>query len=94
MVILDATHVEAHVAAELRAYAPLVSVGHYLIVEDTNVNGHPVHPEHGPGPTEAVQAFLQEPAAQEFEVDRSCERFYLTMNPGGYLRRVAAPAAS
>jgi cephalosporin hydroxylase len=89
MVVLDSDHGEEHVAAELRAYAPLVSEGQYLIVEDTNVNGHPVFPEHGPGPMEAVQAFLQEPIGQDFEVDHSCERFFLTMNPGGFLKRTA-----
>jgi cephalosporin hydroxylase len=87
MVILDSDHRADHVLAELHAYAPLVSEGHYLIVEDTNVNGHPVYPEHGPGPTEALQAFLAEPAGADFEVDRECERFFLTMHPGGYLRR-------
>ena len=87
MVVLDSDHSAEHVLAELHAYAPLVHEGHYLIVEDTNVNGHPVYPEHGPGPTEALEAFLAEPAGQDFEVDRECERFFLTMHPGGYLRR-------
>jgi cephalosporin hydroxylase len=86
MVILDSDHSQAHVAAELQAYRSLVARGCYLIVEDTNVNGHPVVPEHGPGPMEAVEAFL--PEAPEFEVDRSRERFLLTLNPGGYLRRI------
>jgi cephalosporin hydroxylase len=86
MVILDSEHSRDHVAAELEAYRGLVAVGCYLVVEDTNVNGHPVVPEHGPGPMEAVEAFL--PEASEFEVDRARERFMLTLNPGGYLRRV------
>jgi len=67
-------------------YAPLVTPGSYLIVEDTNINGNPVYPEFGPGPMEAVQEFL--PEHPEFEVDRECEKFGLTFNPSGYLRRV------
>ncbi|HSL32634.1 MAG TPA: CmcI family methyltransferase [Candidatus Limnocylindrales bacterium] len=86
MVILDSDHSERHVAAELAAYRSLVAPGCYLIVEDTNVNGHPVVADHGPGPMEAVAAFL--PTAPEYEVDTSRERFMLTLNPGGYLRRV------
>lgn len=86
MVILDSDHSAAHVSAELQAYRGLVSPGCYLIVEDTNVNGHPVVPDHGPGPMEAVDAFL--PGAPEFAVDRDRERFMLTLNPRGYLRRV------
>lgn len=87
LVVLDSDHSEAHVAKELELYHPLVSVDSYLIVEDTNVNGHPVYPEHGPGPAEAVDKFVKAHGAQ-FQVNERCERFGLTFNPGGYLRRV------
>lgn len=52
LVILDSDHSEDHVLTELEAYAPLVSEGGYLIVEDSNVGGHPAYPEFGPGPME------------------------------------------
>lgn len=87
MVILDSDHSARHVAQELKAYREFVTVGSYLVVEDTNVNGHPVMPEHGPGPFEAVQSFLAEDRA--FELDRSREKFLLTYFPGGWLKRVA-----
>lgn len=86
-VVLDSDHAESHVARELELYSPLVTRGSYLIVEDTNVNGHPVYRRHGPGPMEAVQKFLR--LHPEFTVDPSRERLYLTFNPGGYLRRVS-----
>ena len=75
------------VLAELRSYGDFVSPGGYMIVEDTNVNGHPVAPEFGPGPTEAIERFLAED--DRFAVDRTQEKFLLTFNPGGYLRRQA-----
>ncbi len=87
MVDLDSWHSEDHVRAELEAYAPLVSPGCYLIVEDTNISHHPVHIEGYPipGPFEAVEAFLAE--HDEFELDKSREKFKVTFNPNGYLRR-------
>jgi cephalosporin hydroxylase len=84
-VILDSDHSAAHVRAELEAYADVVTPGGYLIVEDTNVNGHPAAPEFGPGPTEAVRDWLK--TAPPFDADASCERFLVTLNPGGFLRR-------
>ncbi|HMF83391.1 MAG TPA: CmcI family methyltransferase [Acidimicrobiia bacterium] len=85
MVILDSNHRKVHVLDELRLYAPLVTVGSYLIVEDTNVNGHPNYRRHGPGPWEAVEEFMREDS--RFEIDKSREKFMLTFNPRGYLRR-------
>lgn len=87
LVILDSNHERDHVLDELRLYAPLVSPGSYLIVEDSNINGHPVLPDFGPGPAEAVEEFLRE--TDDFSVDRSREKFFLTFNPGGYLRKRA-----
>ncbi|WP_422927498.1 CmcI family methyltransferase [Singulisphaera sp. PoT] len=85
MVILDSDHREAHVAAELRAYAPLVTPGCYMICEDTNINGHPVLPDFGPGPLEAVADFLA--GNPDWEADPHCERLLLSFNGGGYLLR-------
>jgi cephalosporin hydroxylase len=85
LVLLDSDHSRDHVLAELRLYAPLVTAGSYLIVEDTNVNGHPVVPRFGPGPWEAVQDFLGETA--EFSIDTSREKHLLTLNPNGYLKK-------
>jgi cephalosporin hydroxylase len=85
LVILDSDHARDHVLEELRIYSSLVSPGSYLVVEDTNVNGHPVFREHGPGPMEAVELFLAE--TDEFEVDAAREKFFLTFNPRGFLRK-------
>ena len=87
MVVLDADHTKAHVLAELGLLAPYVSTGSYLIVEDTNVNGHPAFPEFGAGPYEAVEEFLG--THHEFAVDETREKFLMTFNPRGYLRRIA-----
>ena len=86
LVILDSDHRKEHVLAELRLYGPIVTRGSYLIVEDTNLNGHPVLPDYGPGPAEAVAEFLA--SEQSFAVDSGREKLYLTFNPGGYLRKV------
>ncbi len=88
MLILDSLHNRDHVLAELRAYGPMVTPGCYAIVEDSNINGHPVYtdyaPDQGPGPFEAVMDYLA--MTDRFEIDRSREKLYMTLNPCGYLR--------
>ena len=71
---------------QTRIYSEIVTKGSYLIVEDTNVNGHPVSPLHGAGPMEAVQRFLQD--TDMFVADREREKFFITFNPKGYLKKV------
>jgi cephalosporin hydroxylase len=85
MVVLDSDHSAEHVAAELAAYAPLVGVGCYLIVEDTNVDD--VRPDLPTGPLVAIEAFLAR--TKGFVVDGAREKWVITFNPGGYLKRVA-----
>jgi cephalosporin hydroxylase len=84
-VVLDSDHSCDHVLAEMRAYHDIVTPGSYMIVEDTNVNGHPVYPAHGPGPMEALQQFL--PENGNFEIMKQCEKFLFTMHPNGWLRK-------
>lgn len=85
MVVLDSDHAARHVRAELDAYAPLVTPGQFLVVEDTNLNGRPVDIDWkgGPGPGIAVDAWL--PEHPEFARAVMAERYLLTFHT--WLRR-------
>jgi cephalosporin hydroxylase len=84
LVILDSDHSQGHVEAELAAYTPLIPVGCYVIVEDSNIGR--IRKDLTPGPLEAIETFLA--STDAFESDRSREKFLITFNPSGYLERV------
>lgn len=87
VVILDSDHRKEHVLAELEIYGKLVSKNSYMIVQDTNINGHPVLPSFGPGPMEAVQDFLS--ANDNFVIDESKDKqFCFSFCPNGFLKKI------
>jgi cephalosporin hydroxylase len=85
--ILDSDHSRDHVLAELRAYVPLLEPGDYLVVEDTCVNGHPVRADFGPGPWEAVDAYLAEHASLLRHDKEREQKFGYSFAPRGYFVR-------
>ncbi len=97
MVLLDSAHSRAHVAAELEAYAPMVTPGSYLVVADgimaelAGVPGAGAHWEHD-HPVAAVRAFLSrhpefEAVAPPRPFDEGHVQTYPTYFPDGWLRR-------
>lgn len=75
------------VVAAFGAYAPFVPVGGYVVVENTVLNGRPVAPAFGPGPHEGVNQVLR--LHRDFVPDVAFERYTVTFNKNGYLRRTA-----
>jgi cephalosporin hydroxylase len=86
LVVLDSDHRRDHVAAELEHYAPFVTPGSLILVQDGIVDAHRIFIEGRPGPGPAVAQFLAR--NPDFFVDKSRDRRFLaTHHPGGWLRR-------
>lgn len=88
LVIHDGDHRAGPVLEDLRNYGGLVSVGSYLIVEDGIIDLYQDGDGIGTveeGPLVAVEHFLAED--DRFEIDERRERYLLTYNQRGYLRR-------
>jgi cephalosporin hydroxylase len=98
LVLLDSNHTKAHVAAELEAYAPLVTPGSYIVVADGIMSWLGNAPRTQPdwswnNPLDATREFaaahpefsLEEPP---FPFNEGMVRARVTYWPGAYLKRM------
>jgi len=79
----DGGHSEDQVLRDLTNYSSLISIGSYFIIEDTLLYPYAGLKE---GPLVAINKFLE--TNHNFVIDLECERYILTANPSGYLRRI------
>jgi cephalosporin hydroxylase len=93
LLFLDSNHTHDHVLAELRAYAPLVSVGSYCVVWDTGIEDLPENfcsnrPwGKGNNPKTAVYEYLK--STDCFEIDPLIHyKLMITAAPDGFLKRI------
>lgn len=106
MVTLDSAHDGLHVCREIATYAPLVTPGQFLIVEDGYLGacwGGTVAPERCHAEVAAGNARAFDywdcplgaveallATSDDFEIDFEKNRFVTTQNPFGFLRRKGA----
>jgi len=89
LVIEDASHMYQDTLGAMKKFAPLVSKGSYLIVEDGIVNELGIEKNYDGGPLRAIKEFMQN--NMDFSIDRKwCDMFgkNATFNVNGYLKRV------
>lgn len=85
--ILDSDHSKHHVLSELLSLRQTTKPGDYVVVEDSNINGHPVSPGWGPGPFEAVEEYFAKfPGDYRRDTKRE-QKFGFTFATGGFLIR-------
>ncbi len=97
LICLDSNHTHDHVLAELKAYAPLTSIGSYCIVLDTFVEdiSQDLHADRpwgeGNSPKTAVWEYLDDVDDQNivFEIDKTIpDKLLVTCAPDGFLKRL------
>lgn len=89
LVIEDGTHVYEDTLGALKKFAPLVTLGSYLIVEDGIVDELGMGKEFHGGPLKAIREFLK--TNLDFEIDRHWCDFFgknVTFNVNGYLKKI------
>lgn len=86
MVIEDSSHTYENTLAVMELYSVFIKPGGWLIVEDSIINNglNKVNLLHL-NPMRAIEDFLK--CHDDFESDRSKEKFFLTWNPKGFIQR-------
>jgi cephalosporin hydroxylase len=87
LVSLDSAHQYKHVLRELEIYSQYTAPNCHLVCEDTNINGHPVYPDFGPGPFEAVKDFLKN-NPDWIQDDTVWKRNLISFHQYGWLKRL------
>lgn len=88
MVVLDSDHSAAHVLRELELYAPMVTPGSYLVVEDTITHYMPGNAGYEGSPWDAREEWARTAASCDFETATELEELLpTTQHPGGWIRR-------
>lgn len=82
MVVLDSNHHRSHVKRELVKYGEIVTKGQFMIVEDTNY----AKIGRKNGPKEAVDWYMKR--TRKFKVEHPEEKYFLSLCPGGWLKRL------
>lgn len=90
MVIEDGSHMYEDVLATLEKFAPVVTPGSYLIVEDGIVTELGLEKQYEGGPQKAIREFLAK--NKNYSIDRKwCDLFgpNATFNVNGYLKKLS-----
>ena len=84
--ILDSDHSKGHVLSEMLSIRDTLQKGDYVVVEDANINGHPIARHWGPGPYEAMEEYFQRfPDDYSRDIERE-QKFGFTFATGGFLK--------
>lgn len=83
-IIEDSSHTFDNTFNALENYKKFITPGSYFVIEDGICDVLNIEP--CPGPMKAVEAWA--PSNPEFAIDRSRERYIMTYNPKGYLKRL------
>jgi cephalosporin hydroxylase len=89
LVIEDGAHTYEHSIGAMKKFAPLVSVGSYLIVEDGIITELGMGEKFNGGPLKAIREFMKD--NQTFKIERKWCDFFgknATFNVDGYLKRI------